>query len=199
VVQGCRSVDVASHSEPTVNGRVVARDPRNDLALIRMPEGAPERPSIGLRGGRSPEHAAQLYYVDYRLEGTPTPKIIPTRALSVGELAEDSRLLSIFNRAAETRDVFRQGLSGGPLFDQSGDLAGLVIGFTKSAELADGRATGRRGYAMSSPVIALFLTRTDAPLRATGVSHPPDGTFSEARAKAATVHLACVVEDNAGP
>lgn len=122
-------------AEKAIKGRVVARDPRRDLALIRLdrvPEGveaveiAAERPHPGQQvhsiGNPGASDALWVYS-----SGTIRQVYNKTFTLDGNQLVEAS--------VVETQSPVNPGDSGGPLVNDEGQLVGVMSGSNRNATL----------------------------------------------------------------
>jgi S1-C subfamily serine protease len=117
VVDRCSSIDVKADNGDVVSGRVLAKDTTNDLALLRTPL----RPSkvagvrLGIRLGEGV--AAFGFPLTTLLSSSGNFTLGNVTALS--GLKDDSRYLQV-------SAPVQPGNSGGPLFDQNGNVVGVV-------------------------------------------------------------------------
>jgi S1-C subfamily serine protease len=116
VVRDCRQIALRTAEKSGV-GRVVARDTKNDLALltsgIRAPSYAKLRPSVQL--------GEEIVVYGYPLAGLLASggNVTTGNVAAVSGLGDDSRFLQI------TAPV-QSGNSGGPLLDRFGNVVGVV-------------------------------------------------------------------------
>jgi S1-C subfamily serine protease len=115
VVDDCETILVAGRADATL----VARDPNNDLALIKSPS------SIGMAGIRFRLDGARLgeevVAAGFPLRGilADSLNVTPGVVSSLVGLENDSRFL-------QTTAAIQPGNSGGPLVDREGRLVGVV-------------------------------------------------------------------------
>lgn len=156
VVAGSSSVNVQTAGGQTYDASVVAFDPRRDVAVLSVPDlGAP-----ALHTG-SPLAAGDSAVVAGYPGGGP---------LTLGGARVRAELTAIgtdiYQRDAVTRDVYslrgtvRPGNSGGPLFDTSGRVVGVV--FARSTTDSD------TGYALTLSEIEPVLSSVGSMPVATG-------------------------------
>ena len=119
VVDGCRELRVMRDQKP-VGAALVAADPADDLAILRLPE--PVADSAPLRGAIPVRPGETVVVVGFPLQGLLTSQASVTTGI-VSRLAgphDDARQLQI------TAPV-QPGNSGSPLLDASGAVAGIVV------------------------------------------------------------------------
>jgi uncharacterized protein YkwD len=152
VVEGCESIQVKALSERPETATLIARDQRNDLAILRTDK-LPQSLATFREG--SPVRAGDaVVALGYPLAGL----LAATANLTVGNvsalagLANDSRYLQI-------SAPVQPGNSGGPLLDASGHLIGIVTSKLNAASVA--RVTGdipqNVNFAIKAEVARAFL------------------------------------------
>ena len=152
VVNGCAQITVRYVSGTSANALLVARDERNDLAVIRSK--ATSSPVAVFREGISIRAGDAVVALGHPLSG-----LLSTAAsVSVGNvsalagLRDDSRYLQI-------SAPVQPGNSGGPLLDASGHLVGIVTSKLNAALV--GRVTGdipqNVNFALKAEIARTFL------------------------------------------
>jgi len=157
VVAGSSSVEIVSQDDRSYQASVVAFDPDRDVAVLRVPGlGAPAlRMGATLNAGDPAVVAGFPGGGPYTLGG----------ARIRGELTAAGT--DIYQHDAVVRDVYslraivRPGNSGGPLFDDQGDVVGMV--FARSTTDAD------TGYALTLGEVRPVLSTAGPTPVATGV------------------------------
>jgi S1-C subfamily serine protease len=152
VVENCTQITVRSSSGDSTAAPLIARDEKNDLAVVRskLPLS-----SVAIFRDRGPLRAGDVVIV----LGYPLSGLLATSAnLSVGNvsalagLGDDSRYLQI-------SAPVQPGNSGGPLLDASGHLVGIVTAKLDAALVA--RFTGdipqNVNFALKAEVARTFL------------------------------------------
>ena len=152
VVENCAQITVRSSSGDSTAAPLVARDEKNDLAVVRskLPLS-----SVAVFRDRGPVRAGDAVVV----LGYPLSGLLATSAnLSVGNvsalagLGDDSRYLQI-------SAPVQPGNSGGPLLDASGHIVGIVTAKLDAALVA--RFTGdipqNVNFALKAEVARTFL------------------------------------------
>jgi tetratricopeptide (TPR) repeat protein len=152
VVDSCERITVRFASKELEAAQLVARDQKNDLAVLRIrnspPSAAAFREGTPLRAGDS---VVALGY--------PLPSLLATSAsLTVGYVSaltgyeDDSRYLQM-------SAPVQPGNSGGPLLDSSGHLAGIVISKLNAVSVAQytGDIPQNVNFAIKAEVARAFL------------------------------------------
>jgi hypothetical protein len=152
VIEDCQSITVQSPSNKSDTATVVARDQKNDLALVRI--GKPSASIAAFREGSAVRAGESIVALGYPLSGL----LASTASLSVGNvsalagLGDDPRYFQI-------SAPVQPGNSGGPLLDASGHLIGVVTGKLNAARIA--RVTGdipqNVNFALKAEVARSFL------------------------------------------
>ena len=152
VVNGCAQITVRSMAGTSADGRLVARDEKNDLAVVRSKTAA--SPVSVFREGTSIRAGDDVVALGYPLSGL----LSAAASISVGNvsalagLRDDQRFLQI-------SAPVQPGNSGGPLLDSSGHLVGIVTSKLNAAFV--GRVTGdipqNVNFALKAEVAKTFL------------------------------------------
>lgn len=116
VIQGCQKVRALPGGQEV---RVISKDSKNDLALLKLESGSP--PPVLLRSGRGIRLGDDLVAVGYPLRGLLSSGPIVTSGITnaLSGLGNDT---SAFQMSA----TVQPGSSGGPIFDRHGLLVGIV-------------------------------------------------------------------------
>jgi hypothetical protein len=155
VVEGCERINVRLPFKDLQAAALIARDQRNDLAVLRINNPSP---SVAAFRGVGPVRAGDAVVAS----GYPLSGLLATAAnLAVGNvsalagLGDDSRYLQI-------SAPVQPGNSGGPLLDSSGHLVGIVASKLNAASVA--RVTGdipqNVNFAIKAEVARAFLDST---------------------------------------
>lgn len=120
VVRGCDALRVRGDSGTAVRARVVAVDSSDDLALLQA-QGAPW-PVATFRAGPQPRPGDDVVAVGYPLNGLLADQVNVT----VGTI---NALAGMYNdqHQVQMSAPVQPGSSGGPLFDASGNVVGIVV------------------------------------------------------------------------
>jgi Trypsin-like peptidase domain len=151
VVNACAQIIVRSPAGDSVTAQLIARDEKNDLAVVRT---RPLSSVATFRDGKPVRAGDAIVALGY-----PLARLLATTAnLTVGNvsalagLRDDSRYLQI-------SAPVQPGNSGGPLLDGSGHLVGIVTGKLDAALVA--RVTGdipqNVNFALKAEVARTFL------------------------------------------
>lgn len=182
VVADCRSVTVNPGDAPA---EIVARDPRNDLALLRR--GGPVAAVASLRTGRSVRPGDDVVVVGYPLRGVlgASPVVTTGTVSALGGLANDTSKLQI---AAPVQ----QGSSGGPLIDRHGLVVGVIQSKINALRIAarTGDIPQNVNFAINTATLTAFLEASGVPFHA----EPPGPTTLSAAdvGEAATAYTVAV-------
>jgi S1-C subfamily serine protease len=140
VVRSAETVMVRFHDGEEVEARVVGTDPSTDVALLELPEDAPDAPALP-RGSASALRIGDPVLAigsPFGLQGTVTSGIVSALERSIR--APNGFTI---DGAIQTDAALNQGNSGGPLLD----LQGRVVGM--NAQIAtDSGASAGIGYAI---------------------------------------------------
>jgi len=185
VVEGCPVVTVL-FDRWDVRATVRARDPRNDLAVLRLPRG--KRRVAVFRGNDGLYPGDSVLAIGYPLvdilasEGTVSVGIVNALA----GLGNDASLLQVSN-------PIQPGNSGGPLFDMSGHVVGVIV-----SRLSIGFALKTYGTLPENVNFAIKSSVATAFLQASGVEYRSGNSRKEMKAadvarkgKPATVSVWC--------
>ena len=151
VIEGCKSIHTTNEGrkQPLT---VVATDSENDLALLKLP--APSPNIARFREGRTIRAGDGVVAVGFPLHGLLAAEAnVTTGTVSaLAGLGNDTRFLQI------TAPI-QPGNSGGPLFDQSGNVVGVIVSTLNALNMA--KATGSLpqnvNFAINGAVAKSFL------------------------------------------
>jgi tetratricopeptide (TPR) repeat protein len=152
VVDRCDAITVQLASKKTDTAVLVARDPNNDLALLRV---ANPPPAVAAFRDGAPVRAGDTVVA----LGYPLPTLLSSSAaLTVGYVSalagfeDDIRYLQISTPV-------QPGNSGGPLLDASGHLAGIVTSKLNAENVARfiGDIPQNVNFAIKAEVVRTFL------------------------------------------
>ena len=154
VVEACQTITVKLASGNSETGALVARDERNDLAVVRLTGTKPPASIAVFRDGIALRAGDAIVALGYPLSGL----LAADANVSVGNvsalagIADDSRYFQI-------SAPVQPGNSGGPLLDASGHLVGIVTAKLDAVRVA--RFTGdipqNVNFALKAEVARTFL------------------------------------------
>ena len=155
VVEACQTITVKFASGNSETGALVARGQRNDLAVIRLAGTNSPPASVTMFRDSAPLRAGDaIVALGYPLSGV----LAADANVSVGNvsalagIADDSRYLQI-------SAPVQPGSSGGPLFDASGHLVGIVTAKLDALRVAKftGDIPQNVNFALKAEVARTFL------------------------------------------
>ena len=152
VVKGADRVSVTLSDGTTLPAKVIGRDPRTDLAVIKVDAGKP-MPALQL-GDSSQVRPGQWVVAvgnPFGLGGTVTAGIVSARGRDIGAGPYDQFL--------QVDAAINQGNSGGPLFTQDGRVVGV-----NTAILSPSGGSVGIGFAIPSSLVKTVVSQ----LRTTG-------------------------------
>ncbi len=147
VVDGARRITVTLDDGRTLPARVVGRDPRTDIALLKIDAGGP-LPYVALGDSDRAEPGDWVVAVGnpYGLGGTVTAGVVSARGRSIGQGPYDDFI--------QVDAPINRGNSGGPLFSQDGK----VIGVNTAIFSPNGGSIGI-GFAVPSNMVAKVVAQ----------------------------------------
>ena len=166
VIDNCKGISFTPAGGNALVAELVASEKSKDLALLRTtfaPAGV-----ASFRPLRQLGPSEKMFVVGYPLHGKVTIKPI----LASGHVA-DSKLGSRPGKFSMKIDI-RRGNSGGPVLDQAGRVAGVVVAKvnTPSYYAATGRLVRDVGIAIRLSVVRDFLRDHDVPIRESSIAPP---------------------------
>jgi len=165
VVRGADKISVqGKQSENKWEATVVASDPANDLALLRVSDATFTDPPYQLASSKEVRSGESVYTLGYPIkqamgeELKVTDGIISARSGFRGSVSQ-------FQISA----AVQPGNSGGPLINANGEVVGIV-----SAKISSDRIDAV-GYAIKSDYVKLFLDQVEASDATPSTSHTLSG------------------------
>ncbi|MFG1396955.1 S1C family serine protease [Roseixanthobacter pseudopolyaromaticivorans] len=118
VVAGCRALTVTQVGETGVPAQVVARDPTNDLALLKVEAKPKDLPALNTRV----RVGDNIFVYGFPLSGLLASEgnFTAGTITAAAGLADDTRMMQI-------SAPVQPGNSGGPVLDQKGNVVGVVV------------------------------------------------------------------------
>jgi putative serine protease PepD len=163
VVKGATSItiDASGSSKTTRSAELVGEEANEDLALIKVdPSGLGLKP-LTLVSPSSVQVGDSVYAIGnpYGLEETLTKGIVSALGREIS--APDGAKIT---GAIQTDAALNPGNSGGPLFDEEGDVIGVNSQIASEASTADGSQPGSTGvgFAISSNTVAVAVKKIEA-------------------------------------
>lgn len=148
VIKGCAEVTVSIDNRD-IRADVRARDQRNDLALLRLPAG--KYPTVTFRSNDGLYPGDSVVAIGYPLSDV----LASEGNVSVGIV---SALSGVKNNASRLQisAPIQPGNSGGPLFDSSGNVVGVIVSVLGNLE-SDKFVMQNVNFAIKSTVAMLFM------------------------------------------
>lgn len=150
VIEDCASITVFMEQAEPVEGRPIARDAVNDLALLSTALAPPRvaSPRSGLRLGES---LAAFGYPHADILAT-SGNFTQGNVTALAGVGDDSRYVQI-------SAPVQAGNSGGPLLDQKGNLVGVVSSKLNALKIAQasGDLVQNVNFALKASIVANFL------------------------------------------
>ncbi len=185
VVENCSGIRVRTDQEETAVGKVIARDVRNDLALLSTTLAAKKTAAFrtSVRLGEAVE--AFGYPLTELLAKSGNFTLGNVSAL-VG-LGEDSRYLQI-------SAPVQPGNSGGPLLDQNGNVVGVVSAKLNALKLmlvTNGDIPQNVNFAIRASIVTSFLDANSVSYATGSATKPMQPADLADQAKAMSAFIEC--------
>jgi hypothetical protein len=189
VVEGCAQIR-AKLGTQLAAARIVARDSQNDLALFK----ADMQPTVIPHFRLSVRQGEDVTVYGFPLAGLLSSggNVTAGNVTALSGIADDSRFLQI-------SAPVQPGNSGGPLFDRSGNVVGIVVGKLDALKIAGATSDIPQNvnFAIKSAVVASFLESNGVAYDKTAdlppglVEYPVSTADIAERAKIFTVQIEC--------
>jgi len=185
VVEDCTAIRVTSDAGATAVAKVVARDARNDLALLQT--GLAARRTAAFRTSIRLGETVEAF--GYPLTGVLSKSgnfTLGNVSALVG-LGEDSRYLQI-------SAPVQPGNSGGPLLDQNGNLIGVVSAKLNALKLmvaTNGDIAQNVNFAIKSSIVTSFLEANGVGYATGAATQPMQPADLADLAKGLSVYVEC--------
>lgn len=161
VVDGCRGMAARNSGGQRVPARVVAADPRRDLALLTVPSGF--GPAVIFRDSPPVQRGESVITYGFPLSGLlSSGPTLTTGSISALSGLRDNPLH--FQISAPVQP----GNSGGPLLDAQGHVIGVVVSKLNAARIAQmtgGDIPQNVNFAIKGPEAAAFLAGRGSPVQ----------------------------------
>ena len=154
VVENCRQISIRQPGKQPISARVSSRDKLNDLALLQV---SPEK-AVGIQPATLRRQQVQLGE-DIAVFGFPLQSLIASSGnftrgsvTALAGLGDNTSLIQI-------SAAVQSGNSGGPVLDQYGNVAGVVVSKLNSLRVAatTGSIPEQIGFAIKGGTAASFL------------------------------------------
>jgi S1-C subfamily serine protease len=180
VIEGCRSIGAGAQGSAMQSAHVLARDTKNDLALL----GTSMRPS------KVPQFKPSVRTGDpIAVYGFPLAGYLPsTGNFTLGNVTatagprDDTRILQI-------SAPVQGGNSGGPLLDVHGNIAGVVVARLNAKDVSN--IPQNVNFALKASVAAMFLEANGVRVGGSATSEMLSSADLADVAKSFTVFIAC--------
>lgn len=179
VINSCVRIRIQPLGVPA---KLVAKDARNDLALLRV-DGA-DLPPVRLRSGRNVRLGDDILAIGYPLKGLLSSGAVVTTGI-VNAMSGVNDDTSAFQISA----TVQPGSSGGPIFDRSGNLVGIV----RARLLSTGQVNAQNvNFGINLTTVSNFLDSHSVNyLTAQIATKPADTADLVERARKSTVQVEC--------
>ena len=187
VVRQCDSYEVIDDADRRLKAALQTVDAANDLALLTVRESFPA--AALLRKNAEPKLGEAVTVVGY-----PLVAVLGTRpSVGFGHVASTSGLRNNPGQMQISVPIQR-GHSGGPVFDQSGNVIGVVVSKLDALKVAQrmGDLPQNINFAIRGDVVRSFLEAHGASFTASDSSARLENTDIAARGAAVTVRVRCI-------
>jgi S1-C subfamily serine protease len=182
VVDGCSELRTPLNSKL----RVVASDEQNDLALLQAPSGFNALATFG--EARDVRPGDDVVTAGYPLQGLLTSDLIISTGI-VSALAGPGNDRRLFQITAPVQP----GNSGGPLFDGSGNVIGVIVGKLDALKVAGtmGSIPENVNFAIGTWTVLAFLDAHNVPYETMPNNRKPTTRQIADRAREITILIEC--------
>lgn len=185
VVEGCRTVQITRAGSVAEPVQVIARDATNDLALLKAGGTPPTAvPALASRA----RIGDSVYVYGFPLAGL----LASSGNFTVGNVTATSGL-NDDSREYQISAPVQPGNSGGPLMDQYGNIAGVVVSKLNALSVAavTKDLAQNVNFAIKASVATTFLDSNSVFPAAAPATTPLDPAAIAERARAFTVFVQC--------
>jgi S1-C subfamily serine protease len=187
VVRQCDSYEVIDESGRRLKAALQAVDATHDLALLTVREEFPA--AALLRKEAAPKLGEAVTVVGY-----PLVAVLGTRAsVGFGHVAGTTGIRGNLGQMQISVPIQR-GHSGGPVFDQAGNVIGVVVSKLDALKVAQrmGDLPQNINFAIRGDVVLSFLEAQGASFTASDASAKLENTDIAARGAIVTVRVRCI-------
>jgi S1-C subfamily serine protease len=151
VVEGCTAIRVRTGDGAAQDGRLVAKDAANDLALLKVATAPPAKGASLRAAVRLGEGVAAFGFPHANLLST-SGNFTLGNVTALSGLGDDVRFVQVSTPV-------QAGNSGGPLLDQSGNVVGVVTAKLNAIKvaLASGDLPQNVNFALKASILGTFL------------------------------------------
>jgi S1-C subfamily serine protease len=186
VVENCSSISVALNGEISQSARLVTSDSKNDLALLTTTGFKPSAVAtmrLGVRLGES------IFVYGFPLAGllASSGNFTIGSVTAVAGLGDDTTMLQV-------SAPVQPGNSGGPVFDQHGNVVGVVVSKLNAlriAKVTSGDIPQNVNFAIKSLIAMSFLESGNVSASATASTTKLEAPQIAERARAFTAQVRC--------
>lgn len=187
VIEGCSDLKGNLTGEATMVLRVVSSDANNDLALLQAPSTATFKEYARIRD-RSIRSGDSVVAIGFPFHGLLTSDFTVTTGIvsSLSGMRNDSRFLQI-------SAPVQPGNSGGPLFDTTGQIVGVVTGKLDGLRVAvaTGSIPENINFAIKTGALRDFLDNSVVPYQTAEPKGELKTTDIAGNARAYTMLISC--------
>lgn len=187
VIDGCSELKGNLTGEAAMVLRVVSSDANNDLALLQAPSTATFKEFARIRD-RSIRSGDSVVAIGFPFHGLLTSDFTVTTGIvsSLSGMRNDSRFLQI-------SAPVQPGNSGGPLFDTTGQIVGVVTGKLDGLRVAvaTGSIPENINFAIKTGALRDFLDNSVVPYQTTEARGELKTTDIAGNARAYTMLISC--------
>lgn len=187
VIDGCSDLKGNLAGEAAMVLRVVSSDANNDLALLQAPSTATFKEFARIRD-RSIRSGDSIVAIGFPFHGLLTSDLTVTTGIvsSLSGMRNDSRFLQI-------SAPVQPGNSGGPLFDTTGQIVGVVAGKLDGLRVAvaTGSIPENISFAIKTGALRDFLDNSVVPYQTTEPKGELKTTDIAGNARAYTMLISC--------
>jgi S1-C subfamily serine protease len=186
VVENCSSIAVALNGEISQSARLVTSDSKNDLALLTttgFKPGAVATMRLGVRLGES------IFVYGFPLSGllASSGNFTTGSVTAVAGLGDDTTMIQL-------SAPVQPGNSGGPVFDQHGNVVGVVVSKLNAlriAKVTSGDIPQNVNFAIKSLIAMSFLESGNVSASATARTTKLDAPEIAEQARTFTAQVRC--------
>jgi S1-C subfamily serine protease len=193
VIEGCSDLKGNLTGEAAMTLRVVSSDATNDLALLQAPSAATFKEVARIRD-RSIRSGDSVVAIGFPYRGLLSSDFTVTTGIvsSLSGMRNDSRFLQI-------SAPVQPGNSGGPLFDTTGQIIGVVTGKLDNLRIAvaTGNIPENINFAIKTGALRDFLDNSVVPYQTAEPKGELKTTDIAANARAYTMLISCTGTEQA--